>query len=57
MGHSSAEVTREVYLEPFKGLEVEALVALMEADDRRALEHLVDALVVGQPRVLTGMNA
>ncbi|WP_245562829.1 site-specific integrase [Nocardia araoensis] len=57
LGHSSAEVTREVYLEPFKALEVEALMGLMEADDRHALERLVDALTVGQPRVLTGTNA
>ncbi|UNN04777.1 hypothetical protein [Rhodococcus opacus] len=57
LGHSSAEVTREVYLEPFKALEVEQLIGLMDADDRHALEKLVDVLALGEPRVLTGATS
>lgn len=52
LGHRSAETTREVYLEPFQFLQVEQLVALMDADDRAALENLVEAVAFGEPRVL-----
>jgi integrase len=54
LGHRSAETTREVYLEPFKALEVEQLVAVMDADDRAALERLMDVLAAQDARVLTG---
>jgi integrase len=54
LGHRSADTTREYYLEPFQALEVEHLVALMDADDRAALERLVDQMGAGEPRVLTG---
>ncbi|WP_237088142.1 site-specific integrase [Nocardia seriolae] len=54
LGHSSAVVTREVYLEPFTALEVEQLIALMDADDRQALEQLMAVMTAGHPRVLTG---
>ncbi|MCP2625424.1 site-specific integrase [Mycolicibacterium smegmatis] len=54
LGHRSAEVTRNVYLEPFQALQVEELVALMDADDRQSLERLVATVGVGEPRVLTG---
>jgi hypothetical protein len=53
LGHRSAEVTRSVYLEPFQVLQVEELIALMDADDRQSLERLVAAVGVGEPRVLT----
>lgn len=53
LGHRSAEVTRNVYLEPFQALQVEELVALMDADDRQSLERLVATVGVGEPRVLT----
>lgn len=52
LGHSSAEVTRGFYLEPFTGLEVEHLIKLMDSDDRRALESLVNAVAAEEPRVL-----
>lgn len=52
LGHRSAETTREHYLEPFQSLQVEQLVALMDADDRAALESLVETVALGQPRVL-----
>ncbi len=53
LGHRSAETTREIYLEPFKALEVDQLVMLMDADDRAALERLMDVMVSGTDRVLT----
>jgi hypothetical protein len=45
-------VTRSVYLEPFQVLQVEELIALMDADDRQSLERLVAAVGVGESRVL-----
>jgi hypothetical protein len=36
---------------------VEQLVALMDADDRAALERLMDVLAAGTDRVLTGAGA
>jgi len=52
LGHRSAETTRSIYLEPFQALQVEQLVALMDADDRMALERLVDTVACNEPRVL-----
>lgn len=54
LGHHTTETTRAVYLEPFQALQVEQLIALMDADDRAALERLVETLAAGEPRVLTG---
>lgn len=53
LGHRSAEVTRGVYLEPFQALQIEELIALMDADDRHSLERLVATVGAGEPRVLT----
>jgi len=53
LGHRSAEVTRSVYLEPFQALQIEELIALMDADDRHSLERLVATVGAGEPRVLT----
>ncbi len=53
LGHRGAEVTRSVYLEPFQVLQVEELIALMDTDDREALERLVATVGVGESRVLT----
>lgn len=53
LGHSSVETTRNVYLEPFIGLQVEQLVALMDADDRAAMERLVDVVGRTSPLVLS----
>jgi hypothetical protein len=44
-------------VEPFKALEVEQLVALMDADDRDALERLMDVLAAQDERVLTGARS
>lgn len=56
LGHRSAETTRQVYLEPFQGLQIEQLVALMDADDRDALERLAGAVGAGHPRVIEGIG-
>lgn len=53
LGHRSAETTRTAYLEPFQALEVEHLVSLMDADDRSALERLVETISTGHPLVLS----
>jgi integrase len=57
LGHRSVETTRTVYLEPFQVLQVEHLVALMDTDDRTALQRLVETLGDSEPRVLTGTLA
>lgn len=57
LGHRSVETTREIYLEPFQALQVDQLVALMDADDRSALERLVETIGLGEPRVLTAAPA
>lgn len=57
LGHRSVETTREVYLEPFQALQVDQLVGLMDADDRAALERLVETMGLIEPRVLTGAGA
>ncbi len=57
LGHRSVETTRSVYLEPFQALQVERLVALMDADDRNALHRLAETLGAGDPRVLTAALA
>lgn len=56
LGHRSAEVTRSVYLEPFQALQVEEIIALMDADDRQSLERLVATVGAGEPRVLTAQT-
>ncbi len=53
LGHRSVETTRNVYLEPFQSLQVDQLVAVMEADDRAALERLIDVVSVDEARVLS----
>jgi integrase len=53
LGHRSAETTRKVYLEPFQAVQAEQLVALMDADDRAALQRLVETLAETEPQVLT----
>ncbi|KMS86741.1 integrase [Streptomyces regensis] len=55
LGHRSAETTREIYLEPFDTLQIEQILALMDADDRGALERLVEVIGLREPRVLTGV--
>jgi integrase len=57
LGHRSAETTRNSYLEPFQSLQIEQLMALMDSDDRAALERLVDAVADAEPRVLTAASA
>ncbi|MBA0045098.1 site-specific integrase [Mycobacteroides sp. LB1] len=53
LGHRSAETTRSIYLEPFQNLHVDQLVAVMDSDDRAALERLIGAISTNEPRVLS----
>lgn len=53
LGHRSVETTRNVYLEPFQSLQVDQLIAVMDADDRAALERLIDVVSVDEARVLS----
>jgi integrase len=55
LGHRSAETTRQVYLEPFQAVQVEQVVALLDAEDRAALDRLAAALAAGHPQVLTAV--
>jgi integrase len=57
LGHRSAETTRNTYLEPFQSLQIEQLMALMDSDDRAALERLVAIVADAEPRVLTAASA
>lgn len=56
LGHRSVETTRNIYLEPFQSLQVDQLIEMMEADDRAALQRLVDAVSANEPRVLSVTN-
>ena len=53
LGHRSVETTRNIYLEPFQSLQVDQLVAVMDSDDRAALERLIGVLSANEPRVLS----
>lgn len=54
LGHRSSETSRTIYLEPFDALQIEQIISLMDADDRGALERLVEVIGLREPRVLTG---
>ena len=56
LGHSSPEVTKSVYLEPFNGVQIEELIALMDADDQAAMQRLVNTVVADEPRVLKAVE-
>ncbi|OBI65114.1 integrase [Mycolicibacterium fortuitum] len=53
LGHRSVETTRNTYLEPFQSLQVDQLIAVMDSDDRSALERLIEVLSANDPRVLS----
>lgn len=52
LGHRSTETTRNVYLEPFQSLQIDNIVAMMDSEDRTALERLVDVVGDENSRVL-----
>ncbi|TMR88501.1 integrase [Nonomuraea basaltis] len=53
LGHSSPEVTRDWYLEPFTGLQVDYILSLLDEEERTALDRLVSRIAQDSGRVLT----
>jgi integrase len=55
MGHADPAVTRDVYLGPFTGLQVDYLMSLLDEDEKAGLDALVRAVAAdGAGRVLAG---
>ena len=52
LGHSSPEVTRDWYLEPFTGLQLDYIMSLLDAEERAAIDQLVSRVARGSNRVL-----
>jgi integrase len=52
LGHSSPEVTRDWYLEPFTGLQLDYIMSLLDAEELAAIDHLVGHVARGSDRVL-----
>jgi hypothetical protein len=57
LGHADPATTRDYYLEPFTGLQVDYLLALLNEDERDGVDALVRAVVAGSGRVLRGVAA
>ncbi|WP_433661377.1 site-specific integrase [Nocardia sp. CA-128927] len=55
MGHASPSVTRDYYLEPFTGLQVDYLMSLLDEDEQTAVDALVRAVAEDSGRVVTGV--
>ncbi|MFC9835580.1 integrase [Rhodococcus sp. NPDC127530] len=56
LGHSSPEVTKDWYLEPFAGLQVDYIFSLLDEEERAAVEQLVGKVVQDSDRVLTAVR-
>jgi hypothetical protein len=52
LGHVSPATTRDYYLEPFTGLQVDYLMALLDDEERAAVDVLVKAVAADNPRML-----
>jgi hypothetical protein len=52
LGHSSPEVTKDWYLEPFTGLQLDYIMALLDAEEKAAVDALLHKATVGSGRVL-----
>ncbi|HEV2639031.1 MAG TPA: hypothetical protein VGX23_28055 [Actinocrinis sp.] len=57
LGHSSPEVTKDWYLEPFTGLQLDYLMALLDEDEQAAVDALLERAVADEPRVLRRVDA
>jgi integrase len=55
LGHADPATTRDYYLEPFTGLQVDYLMALLDEDEQVGIDALVRAVAVGGGRTLTGV--
>ncbi len=57
MGHADPAVTRDIYLEPFAGLQVDYLMALLDEDEQAGLDVLVRAVAAeGAGRVVAAAD-
>lgn len=52
LGHSSPEVTKDWYLEPFTGLQLDYIMSLLDAEEHAAIDQLVGRVAQGSDRVL-----
>ncbi|MFD5430243.1 hypothetical protein [Streptomyces sp. NPDC127084] len=56
LGHSSPEVTKDWYLEPFTGLQLDYLLSLLDDEEQTAVDALLHKMAVGSGRVLQGVS-
>ncbi|MFI0716384.1 integrase [Streptomyces inhibens] len=56
LGHSSPEVTRDWYLEPFTGLQLDYLFSLLDDEEQQAVEVLLRAVAAGSGRVMSPLD-
>lgn len=56
LGHSSPEVTRDWYLEPFTGLQLDYLFSLLDDEEQHAVEVLLRAVAAGSDRVMSPLD-
>jgi hypothetical protein len=54
LGHASPSTTRDHYLEPFTGLQVDYLMSLLDEDEQAGVDALVRSVAADSGRVLTG---
>jgi integrase family protein with SAM-like domain len=52
LGHSSPEVTKDWYLEPFTGLQVDYIMSLLDEEERTAVDRLLSRVVQNSGKVL-----
>ncbi len=52
LGHSSPEVTRDWYLEPFTGLQLDYIMSLLDAEEHAAIDQLAGHVARSSDRVL-----
>lgn len=56
LGHASPSTTRDHYLEPFTGLQVDYLMSLLDDDEQAGVDALVRSVAADSGRVLTGVR-
>jgi integrase len=52
LGHSSPEVTKDWYLEPFTGLQLDYIMSLLDAEEHAAIDQLVGHVARSSDKVL-----
>ncbi len=57
MGHADPATTRDIYLGPFCGLQVDYLMSLLDEEEKTGVEALVRAVAADSGRALTGIAA